>query len=128
MNSAKNTEKSLKKSRSGSTRLEDELAYQLDLAKIEYEREFQAIEGRRFRWDFCFPVDSWMVGLPSSPILLEVQGAIFVKGGHSTGTGIMRDHEKNNLAVVNGYRVLYANGPTIKSGEALRWVQEAVKK
>lgn len=123
-----NTEKSLKKPRSGSTRLEDELAYQLDLAKIEYEREFRAVTGRKSRWDFYFPKDSWMVGLPSTPILLEVQGAIFVKGAHSTGTGIMRDHEKNNLAVVNGYRVLYANGPTIKSGEALRWVQEAVKK
>ena len=124
----KNTGKPLKNTRPKSTKLEDELAYQLDLAKIEYQREFQAIEGRRFRWDFLFPVDSWMVGLPSSPVLLEVQGAIFVKGGHSTGTGIMRDHEKNNLAVVNGYRVLYANSPTIKSGEALRWVQEAVKK
>lgn len=123
-----NTGRSSKNMARKSTELEDELAYQLDLAKIVYKREFQAIPGRRFRWDFYFPSDSWMIGLPSSPILLEVQGAIFVRGGHSTGTGIMRDHEKNNLAVVNGYRVLYANGPTIKSGEALRWVMEAVKK
>ncbi len=110
------------------TELEDELARQLDLAKIEYIREYQAIQGRRFRWDFYFPVDCWIIGLPTTPILLEVQGGLWIKGAHSTGTGIERDMEKLNTATINGFRLLQVSGKHIKSGEALRWVQEAVKK
>jgi hypothetical protein len=99
------------------TELEDELANQLDLARIKYDREVVAIKGRRFRWDF-------MVG---EDLLIEVQGGLFIKGGHSTGVGISRDHEKHNLAMLAGYRDLLVNKETIKSGQALRWVQEAVK-
>lgn len=109
------------------SQLEDELAFQLDAAKIEYIREYKAIEGRRFKWDFCFPKDSWMIGLPTCPILLEVQGAIWVKGGHSTGTGITRDAEKLNLATLTGFKSLIVTKEHIKSGQALKWVQEAVK-
>ena len=110
------------------TELEDEFAAQLDLARIEYEREYAAIPGRKFKWDFHFGRDSWVIGLPSSPILLEIQGGIWIKGGHSTGIGIERDMEKLNLATINGFRVLQVGKKHIKSGEALRWVQEAVKK
>lgn len=122
------TEKNSKKPRTGSTELEDEFARQLDIARIEYEREYVAIPGRKFRWDFHFPVDCWMVGLPSSPILLEVQGGIWIQGGHSTGTGIERDMEKGNLATIHGFRTLQVGKKHIKNGQALRWVQEAVKK
>lgn len=69
-----------------------------------------------------------MIGLPSSPVLIEVQGGIWVKGGHSTGTGITRDAEKNNLAVLAGYRTLIVTSEHIKSGQALKWIQEAVQK
>lgn len=126
-----NTEKSLKKPRSGSTKrdeLEREFAAQLDLADIQYIREYCAIPGRKFRWDFCFPADCWIIGLPSSPILLEIQGGIWIKGGHSTGIGIERDMEKLALATLNGFRTLQVGKKHIQSGEALRWVQEAVKK
>ncbi len=110
------------------TELEDELARQLDLAKIEYIREYQAIQGRRFKWDFYFPQDCWTIGLPTSPILLEIQGGIWIKGGHSTGTGIERDMEKLALATLNGFRTLQVGAKHIKNGQALKWVQEAVKK
>ena len=131
MNSAKNSGKHSKKPRAKSTKrteIEDGLALQLDLAGIQYIREYKAIPGRKFKWDFCFPSDCWMMGLPSSSILLEVQGGIWVQGGHSTGTGIERDMEKLNLATVNGFRVLQVGKKHVKNGEALRWVQEAVKK
>ena len=110
------------------TELEDELAGQLAMAKIEYIREYCAIPGRKFRWDFYFPVDCWMVGLPSTPILLEVQGGLWVKSGHTTGAGIERDMEKLNEATIRGFRTLQVGKKHIKNGEALRWVQAAVSK
>jgi hypothetical protein len=104
------------------TELEDELAYQLDLAGIEYEREFKAIENRRFKWDFFIEKQT-----PNSrDILIEVQGGIWVKGGHSTGTGITRDAEKLNLATLAGYSSLVVTKEHIKSGQALKWIQEAI--
>ena len=82
-------------------------------------REYKAIPGRKFRFDFA-----WV----EQKLLVEVQGAIWKggEGGHSSGVGIMRDHEKNNLAVINGYRVLYVNGNTIRSGEAVTEIETAL--
>ena len=80
-------------------------------------REYKAIEGRRYRWDF-----SW----PDRNLLIEVQGAIFVKGGHSSGVGIMRDHNKHNLAMLAGWRILYVNSTTIDSGEAIRDIEKVL--
>ena len=76
--------------------LEDLFAFQLDSAGLTgYVREYQAI-GRRFRFDFAWKKvatdrDQWRHRS---------------KGAHSTGTGINQDYEKNNLAVLNGWRVL----------------------
>lgn len=62
---------------------------------VPLEREFAAIPGRKFRWDFR-----------AGNLLIEVEGGTWVKGGHSTGTGIERDCMKQNLAVLHGYTVL----------------------
>ena len=99
------------------TELEDELERQLILARIPYEREYKAIEGRRFRWDFAFP---------SLRLLAEVQGGIWIKGGHSTGTGITRDCEKLNLATTNNWYCMSFTGDMVKSGQALGWIQEFI--
>ena len=86
-------------------------------------REYMAIPGRRFRFDFAYPD-------PKIKLLIEVQGAIWKggEGGHSSGVGIMRDHEKNNLAVINGWRVMYVNGNTIRTGEAVAQIETALKR
>ena len=98
--------------------LELELLAQIRMINLpEPVREYRAIPGRRFRFDFAWP---------DRNLLCEVQGAIFVKGGHSTGVGIMRDHEKHNLAVLQGYRIIYANSKTIESGEALDQIEGAL--
>lgn len=105
------------------TELEDELALQMDLAGIRYEREYKAIKGRQFRWDFLVPINDPERG----NVLVEVQGGIWIKGGHSTGAGITRDAEKANLANLAGFTCLVMTKETIKSGQALKWIQEAVK-
>ena len=103
------------------TALEDTLAFQLDALGVPYTREFRAIPGRRFRWDFLIGNSD------KSRLLVEVQGGTWARerSGHSSGSGIARDCEKNNLAVLQGWRTLMFTSDTIKNGEAARIIEEA---
>ena len=98
-----------------SSKLEDELASQLKMAGIKFIRELAPIPGRRFRYDFAM-----------HNLLVEVQGGIWGHMGHSTGTGITRDCEKLNLAVIEGWRVLHVTAEQIKNGQALHWIQRCL--
>lgn len=99
--------------------LEDTLAFQLDaLGLTGYVREYQAIKGRKFRFDFCFT---------EQRLLIEVNGGTFTKGAHSTGQGIARDYEKANLATLQGWRVLSFDGKAVRSGEAVEVVRKALE-
>lgn len=98
-----------------SSPLENLFAMQLDSAGLTgYVREYQAIPGRRFRFDFAWRKER---------LLVEINGGTYSKGAHSTGTGINRDYEKGNLAVLNGWRVLSFDTKMVKSGAALEVVE-----
>jgi len=98
--------------------LEDIFAAQLDSAGLTgYVREYQAIPGRKFRFDFAFMKER---------LLVEINGGTYSKGAHSTGTGINRDYEKGNLAVLNGWRVLSFDTKMVKSGAALEVVEKLI--
>lgn len=64
---------------------------------MNFEREARLVPGRRYRWDFAHR---------DLRIAIEIQGATYVKGAHSTGAGIRRDAEKLNAVVLEGYRPL----------------------
>ena len=99
--------------------LEDALAFQLDaLGLTGYVREYQAIKGRKFRFDFCFT---------EQRLLIEVNGGTFTKGAHSTGRGIARDYEKSNLAQLQGWCCLAFDGKAVRSGEAVEVVRKALE-
>jgi len=86
------------------SKLEEEMAFHLKLLGLKdiYQREYKFCPDRKWRFDFC---------LPKQKIAIEVEGGLFIPGGHSTGKGIMRDMEKYNWAVVHGWKVLrYTNG------------------
>ena len=101
-----------------SSQLENLFAMQLDSAGlIGYVREYQAIPGRKFRFDFAFVRER---------LLVEINGGTYSKGAHSTGTGINRDYEKGNLAVLNGWRVLSFDTKQVKSGAALEVVEQLI--
>ena len=104
------------------SKAEDMLELHLKAEKINYEREFKAIPGRDFRFDF------WCFKLVEDDLLIEVQGGVWLKGksGHSSGTGITRDCEKLSLAAVNGYRVIVVTPAQIKSGKAIEWIKAAL--
>jgi very-short-patch-repair endonuclease len=65
---------------------------------------------------------------PKTKLLIEVQGGIWRKSGHSTGVGISRDYEKNNIAVANGWRVLCFSADMVHSGKALELIEKELKK
>jgi very-short-patch-repair endonuclease len=101
------------------SKLEDLFAFQLDaLGLTGYVREYPAIPGRKFRFDFAFVKER---------LLVEVNGGTYTKGAHSTGRGIARDYEKANLAVLQGWRVLSFDGKAIKSGEAVEVIRQALE-
>lgn len=100
----------------GPSTLEIQMSFQIAAAHLpEAVTEFAAIHGRKFRFDYAWPRHN---------LLLEIQGSTWVKGGHSTGTGIARDCEKGNLATLAGWKVLHVTGDQIKSGQALKWLQK----
>ena len=94
---------------------EDMLALQLDALSIPYKREVKVIPDRQYRWDFK---------LNGTSLLIEVQGGIWQKGGHSTGAGITRDCRKQSIAAVYGWHVLLVTTAMIESGEAIGYVQK----
>ena len=97
--------------------LEEVLAYQLRVYNIPFEREF-IIPGRRFRWDFKLDDPSRL----SNGILVEVQGGVWIKAAHSTGTGVTSDCEKLNFATLNGYRLLNFTGDMVNDGAAIQTI------
>ena len=99
--------------------LEAELALQIRaLGLPEPVREYPAITGRKFRFDFA-----WL----EHRLLVEVNGGTYTKGAHSTGLGIARDYEKANLAQLAGWRVLMFDGKAVKSGEAVEVIRQALE-
>jgi very-short-patch-repair endonuclease len=97
--------------------LEAEMALQIRAAGLpEPEREWHFCE-RRFRLDFAWP---------DRMLALEVDGGQFVPhGGRHNTDG---DRAKLNRAAILGWTVLRASGAMVKSGEALRTVEEAMRR
>ena len=95
--------------------LEDLLAFQIRANGLpEPRREYAAVSGRKFRFDFAWP---------NFKLLLEVQGGTWIKGGHSTGKGIGRDCEKECLALAEGWRVAHVDGDQVRAGKAVLWIE-----
>lgn len=96
--------------------LETTLAAQIKLAGLPKPvTQYRAIKGRKFAFDFAWP---------SFRLLLEVQGGTWKKGAHSSGVGIARDCEKGNLATLGGWKTLHVTTEQIRTGKALRMLQD----
>jgi len=99
--------------------LEDTFAMQLDAVGLDgYMREYQAIPGRRFRFDFC-----WV----KERLAVEIQGGTYSRGAHARPLGIKRDYEKGNLAIKYGWRVLQFDADMVKSGQALDFTEKMLR-
>jgi very-short-patch-repair endonuclease len=100
-------------------KLEALLELHLKAAKLDklFVREYAAVKGRKFRWDFACVK-------PDVRLLVEVQGGIWRKGGHTSGAGVTRDCAKLNAATLAGWRQLSFTGEMIESGQALRMIEQ----
>ncbi len=66
------------------------------LAKYGLVEEWQFAHGRLWRLDF---------GCPRYKVALEVQGGLYISGGHVRGDGFQRDREKVLAAQMHGILV-----------------------
>ena len=73
---------------------------------------------RRWTADFCF------VG---RRLLIEVDGAVWVKGGHTSGRGYTEDRERDAEALCCGYYTLRVTPAQIESGQVIRWIERLLK-
>ena len=76
-------------------------------------REFRFLTDRKFRFDFAWP---------SIQLAMEVDGAVFKLGGHTSGAGYTKDCEKFALATLDGWRVIRVTTGQVSSGQALLWL------
>lgn len=72
-------------------------AYFVECGLPEPHTEWPVCEGRKFRFDFSWPL---------LRVACEVEGGCFTRGAHGSVSGILRDIEKYNLATLEGWRVL----------------------
>lgn len=81
---------------------------------------------REFRFH---PVRRWRFDLALVPerVAIEVDGGVFVGGRHVRGAGREEDMRKDGAALELGWLVIHATPRLVKSGEALRWIEAAVR-
>lgn len=102
------------------SKIEDHFAAQLKLVKIEgWVRQFYFHPVRKWHSDFCF-IDH--------KLIIEVEGGIWKpKCRHTTGKGFTEDCVKYNEALLLGWNVLRVTSDQVRNGQALAWVERALK-
>lgn len=97
---------------------EETLAFHIKAAKLpEPIREYAFHPTRKWRFDFAWP---------ERKIAAEVEGAIWANGRHTRGQGFIDDCEKYNNAALLGWLVFRFTESTIKSGEALKIIEQSL--
>jgi len=114
-----------------------ELVQQCELLGLKMEPEFKFHPNRKFRADWRVHYGIWEGKRPKkinhhvpSAVLVEYEGGLFSSGkrGHSSIAGIHRDIEKSNLAQIAGYIVIRVTPKHVISGEAVKWIMDALKR
>ena len=93
------------------------LATHLKAGKISFEQEYKFHPTRKWRADFF---------ITGTKILVEVEGGIWSGGRHTRGKGYLGDMEKYNEAAAMGYTVLRFSTEQVKSGLALKKIEQLV--
>lgn len=87
-----------------------------DLPRPQTEYRFH--DKRRWRFDFAWP---------DKLVAAEIEGGIYKISRHTTGTGFTADCEKYNQAILDGWQVFRFTPSHVKSGYALKIVEEALE-
>jgi very-short-patch-repair endonuclease len=108
---------------------EETLAAQMKMIGLTPERQFKwaeyektvlrpypktaTLKPRGWAADFAFV---------NEKLLIEVDGQIWQKGGHTSGKGYTEDRERDAESLCCGYRTLRVTTGQVESGEALAWI------
>lgn len=80
------------------SKLEADALFRIKAYKLpEPVKEYRFHKPRRWRFDLAYP---------HLKIAIELEGAVWVSGRHTRGSGFIGDCEKYNQAVLDGWRVL----------------------
>jgi very-short-patch-repair endonuclease len=80
--------------------------------------EYKFCETRKWRFDFAFE---------KQKVAVEQEGAVWVRGRHTRGSGFVKDMEKYNAAALLGWRVLRYT-PDQMFTEAIEDLKKILKK
>ncbi len=98
---------------------EELLSFHIRAAKLwPPVREYQFHAIRKWRFDFAWP-DIWLA--------VEIEGGVWTGGRHTRGKGFIDDCKKYNEASLMGWTVLRFPVEQITSGEALKFIEKAIK-
>jgi len=88
------------------SKLEETIKYYMKLKQIpEAVPEYRFDKIRKWRFDFSYP---------ELKIALEIEGGVWSMGRHTRGSGFVKDCEKYNAAVLQGWKVLRYTTSNIK--------------
>lgn len=98
----------------------EQLVFDLAALGLTFKRELQFAKALKRRWrsDIAFIDDR---------LLIEVDGGTWTGGRHTRGAGYESDCEKQNTAVLLGYRVLRFTSNQVYSGYALSAILTALE-
>jgi very-short-patch-repair endonuclease len=97
--------------RVGPSALEEMFAKQIAHAGLApVTREYQFMEGRRWRFDFAWP---------ELRLAVEIEGGVWTNGGHTRGAGYVKNLEKYNAAAAQGWRLFRFHEGAVRNGEAI---------
>jgi uncharacterized protein YecE (DUF72 family) len=101
--------------RSRTSHLEERLARFLVRAQLPAPvRELRFAPPRLWRFDFAWP---------DRQIAVEIEGGVFVRGGHSRGVDFTDDCEKYDIAALLGWRVYRFTVKQFESGWVFTFVR-----
>lgn len=91
-----------------------------EISNFDYYKEFKFLHNRKFRFDYLFLLsDSKIKG-----VAVEFEGGVWSAGRHIRPIGFIKDCEKYNLALVNGYVVLRFTSECLKNPEKIKSIIE----
>jgi len=82
------------------------------------ETQYRFHPTRRWEFDGAYP---------DYKLAFEVEGAIYVNGRHTRGSGFIKDAEKYNEAARLGWMLLRFPSPWIASGDAVNYLEMVLK-
>lgn len=86
--------------------------------KIDLHSQVYFAKGRKLHFDFAH----W-----PSKTAIEIQGGIWIQGGHSTPKGIQQDYEKLNLAQSLGWLVFQVTAESMNGLDVLGQIAGAIE-